>query len=166
MCEISAAAACVRLPACMGVIYFCSVCACLSVPVLFPRCVFGDEGLRKRRESHLYSRAFLCSRALSLTQVHPRPQKCFTVTVLLALQPCLCRYCWFSATPAHTSTSLLFILPPLLPRPSCCVPPLTTCRYDALLPLVFGAEDCLPVLSERLQYFRDSEVKRVGVHWG
>ena len=33
-----------------------------------------------------------------------------------------------------------------------------TCRYDAFVADVFHAEECLTVLSERLQFFRDTEV--------
>ncbi|MEW5314489.1 MAG: hypothetical protein WDW38_005985 [Sanguina aurantia] len=34
------------------------------------------------------------------------------------------------------------------------------CRYDDMLPVVMGADDCMTILSERLQFFRDTEVRR------
>ena len=35
------------------------------------------------------------------------------------------------------------------------------CRYSELLPSVFRAEDCIETLSEKLQMFRDTEVREL-----
>ena len=35
------------------------------------------------------------------------------------------------------------------------------CRYSELLPAVFRAEDCIETLSEKLQMFRDTEVREL-----
>ncbi len=37
------------------------------------------------------------------------------------------------------------------------------CRYPDLLPEVFKAEDCMEILSEKLQMFRDMLVRSLGV---